>query len=328
LCALLGLSSCAAYPTTLRVDGLHFTIDGKPAFLLGCSYYGGIGAPKSILDRDLDRLRRLGFNWIRVWATWNVFGEDISAVTGDGRPREPYLTRLRDLVGACDRRHMVVDVTLSRGRDVLADAPSLRRAVETIIRALRSDRNWYLDMANERDVRDARYVSFSELVELRALAKRLAPNLPATASGGGDLSEDYLRRAINEVGMDFVAPHRPRHAGSPSETERKTRAMYAFMAELDRRVPVHFQEPFRRGYSDWQPRRQDYLDDLRGAIAGGAAGWCLHNGSTRGAPDEEPRRSFDLRKRSLFDQLDQEELSAMTRFAETAKAWAPPKPIR
>jgi hypothetical protein len=83
------------------------------------------------------------------------------------------------------------------------------------------------------------------------------------------------------------------------------------MKDLGRVVPVHYQEPLRRGYEKWNPRAEDFVTDLRGAMAGGAAGWCFHNGSERGAQDAKPRRSFDLRERRLFDQLDQEERNAI-----------------
>jgi hypothetical protein len=83
------------------------------------------------------------------------------------------------------------------------------------------------------------------------------------------------------------------------------------MKEIGRVVPVHHQEPFRRGYAQWEPLAADFLTDLRGAIAGGAAGWCFHNGQQRDTPDKEPRRSFDLRTRRVFDQLDTEELKVV-----------------
>jgi hypothetical protein len=76
-------------------------------------------------------------------------------------------------------------------------------------------------------------------------------------------------------------------------------------------VPVHFQEPFRRGYGKWQPGAEDFVDDLKGARAGGAAGWCFHNGDERSAKDGKPRRSFDLREKRLFEQLDEEENRAL-----------------
>ena len=50
----------------------------------------------------------------------------------------------------------------------------------------------------------------------------------------------------------------------------------------------------------------------------GPPGWCLHNGSSRGAREERPRRSFDLQARRLFDQLDAEEREVVARAASVA----------
>ena len=114
---------------------------------------------------------RHGFNWLRVWATWAAFDRDVSAVDAAGRPREPFLGRLKWLVAECDRRGLVVDVTLTRGDaaagGALPDLAAHRRAVETVVGALKGHRNWYLDLANERDVRDARHVPAAELKTLR-----------------------------------------------------------------------------------------------------------------------------------------------------------------
>src|SRR5229473_3130713 len=101
--------------------------------------------------------------------------------------------------------------------------------------------------------------------------------------------------------------NRPRGPKSPSQTEAQTRAYLALAKAVQRVAPVHYQEPFRRGYNRWEPTANDFLTDLRGAVAGGAAGWCFHNGSERSWPDSQPRRSFDLQAKRLFDQLDPEE---------------------
>ena len=91
------------------------------------------------------------------------------------------------------------------------------------------------------------------------------------------------------------------------------------MRELGRVVPVHYQEPFRRDFSKgWQPTAEDFVTDLRGAIRGGAAGWCFHNGDNRWGHDAQPRRSFDMRKRRLFEQLDSVELEALGKMAALA----------
>jgi hypothetical protein len=301
--------------TTLGIDGTRFTLNGKPVFLLGFSYYGGLGAPEEFVRRDLDDTQGHGFNWLRVWATWGAFDKVISAVDAKGRPSEPYLGRLKWLVAECDRRGIVVDVTLTRGERSATAAPdgqlpnaeAHRRAVKTLVTSLKPHRNWYLDLANERDVRDRRFVSFDELTALRELVRRLDLKRLVTASSGGDIGPDDLRKYVMTVGVDFVCPHRPRDAGSPARTEARTRAYFAWMKEFGRVVPVHYQEPFRRGYGTWEPVTADFLTDLRGARKGGAAGWCLHNGQQRDSTDNHPRRSFDLSSRRLFDQLDAEE---------------------
>jgi hypothetical protein len=304
--------------TDLGVKGTQFTLNGKPAFLLGISYYGGLGASDQTLKRDLDDMQRHGINWIRLWATWAAFSNDVSAVNGDGQPRDEHFKRLRSLVADCDRRGMVVDVTLSRGNGVsgpsrLAALEAHRRAVELIAKELKPYRNWYLDLSNERNIQDKRFTSFEDLAELLTAVKRIDSKRLVTASQGGDIERDELRQYLLDAKVDFITPHRGRDADSPKQTEAKTREYQAWMKELGRVVPVHYQEPFRRGYGDWQPKAEDFLADLNGAKAGGAAGWCLHNGDQRDRPDGEPRRSFDLSKKRLFEQLDEEERRFLSR---------------
>lgn len=301
----------------LGVDGSKFTIDGKATFLVGISYYGALGASDDFIRRDLDDMKRHGINWIRVWATWAAFDNDVSAVDKEGRPRQLFLDKLRKLVVECGRQGMIVDVTLSRGNGIvgpprLQSLESHQRAVETIVVALKSEPNWYLDLANERDVRDKRFVSVAELKELRALVRRLDPSRLVTTSHGSDISRESLQDDLQAIGVDFVCPHRPRNAESPRQTETKTREYLHWMKEIGRVVPLHYQEPFVRGYTAWEPRADDFLTDARGAKAGGAAGWCLHNSAQRDHPERRPRRSFDLRERRLFDQLDREELNALS----------------
>jgi hypothetical protein len=50
--------------------------------------------------------------------------------------------------------------------------------------------------------------------------------------------------------------------------------------------------------------------------AGGASGWCWHNGDNRAAKDGQPRRSFYLREQRLFAQLDEEERRALPLLSE------------
>lgn len=297
----------------LAVDGTRFTLDREPRFLLGISYYAGLGAPDARLGSDLDEMRQLGFNWIRVWATWAAFGNDVSAVDAEGHAREPFLSRLEALATECGRRGIVVDVTLSRGNGTtgpprLQTLAAHRRAVEAIVGRLRPFANWYLDLANERNLRDERFVGIDELRELREVVRQLDPERLVTASHASrDLTQDDVREYVDTVGVDCLAPHRPRNAESPGQTAARTREALAWTQQLGRPVPVHYQEPFRRGFGRWEPPPAAFIADLQAALVGGAAGWCFHNGDTRSDPEGRPRRSFDLRDHGLFDQLDHEE---------------------
>src|SRR5690606_23110896 len=117
-------------------------------------------------------------------------------------------------------------------------------------------------------------------------ADGLEPTLPVTASfGGHDLSSDDVRDALDTARLDFLSVHRPRTPDSSTQTAAQTRQLLATASQLGFTVPVHHQEPFRRGYGNWQPAASDFLTDLRGAIEGGAAGWCFHNGDQRPAPE-------------------------------------------
>ncbi len=312
--------SFAANKTKLGIDRTSFTINNKRTFLYGISYYGALGAPESFIQKDLADIKKNRFNWIRIWSNWPGAGGDISAVDDNGNPVDTYMNKLKWIIQECDKAGIIVDVTLAHSNN--KDGRSLKtieaheHAVSSIITALKPYQNWYLDLANERDVGDARFVSFKDLKRMRETAKRLYPDLLITASAGNDISPDDLTSYINDVGVDFISPHRPRNIGSASKTAAKTEEYLARMKSLGKVVPVHYQEPFRRGYSDWQPAMEDYITDLFGAKKAGAAGWCFHNGDQRTDPERKPRRSFDLHEKRLFDQLDAEELMTVKTLAE------------
>ncbi len=302
--------------TVLGIQGAQFTLNRKPTFLFGLSYYGGLGASETIWQKDLADMKRYGFNWIRVWATWSSFTNDVSAVDAEGNAREPFLSRLKKLVLECDQRGMVVDITLSRGNG-MTGGPSLqtlaahRRAAETLVTALKAYRNWYLDLSNERNIRDKRFTSFDDLKELREVVRKLDSDRLVTASHGGDISYLDLIQYLQHARLDFICPHRPREPEAIGATEEMTQDYLSWMKEIGRLAPVHYQEPFRRGYAKWQPAAADFVADARHARDSGAAGWCFHNGDQRTTPGSRPRRSFDLRKTRLFEQLDEEEMKAL-----------------
>ena len=306
---------------TLDIQGTNFLVDGKPMFLLGASYYGGLGASGDFMNLDLRELKNHGFKWIRVWATWSAFGNNVSAVDAEGKAHEPYLSKLKRLCGKADQLEMIVDVTLSRGNGIVGSGllPSFEthlNAVTVLTQELKQFRNIYFDIGNERNIRDQRHVPFEELKELRNRIKELDAERLVSASHAGDIPIEELRDYLTVVQVDFICPHRPRNAKSPHQTAEKTQEYLRHLRELGI-VPVHYQEPFRRGFGSWQPETQDFLTDLRNARQGSAAGWCLHNGDVRKKDDGRPRRSFDMREAEgrLFEQLETEEKSVVEQAA-------------
>ncbi|MEZ0388979.1 MAG: hypothetical protein ACAI34_18035 [Verrucomicrobium sp.] len=325
---MVGLAAChgsSAAPhytakTTLGISGTHFAINGLPVFLLGCSYYAALGATDATWKSDLDELQRLGFNWIRIWATWASFENDISAVhPKTGLAREPYLGRLKELLTDCDRRGMIVDVTLSRGNSVTGPAKLQQpeahlEAVKVLVTQLRPWKNWFLDLSNERNLTDKRHTSYAALRSLAEMAHQIDPQRLLTASFAGDFGAEDLKAYVTEVKVDFLSPHRPRGAESPGQTEGRSLEWLQATQALGKALPILHQEPFRRGYG-FSPALQDYVTDLRGAVKSGSAGWCFHQGDARKAPDGRPRRSFDLRDATLFAQLDQVERDVIVGLA-------------
>jgi hypothetical protein len=308
VCALLIASATRA--GELGIDGTHFTLDGQRVFLLGVSYYGGCARSPELMARDFADLRERGVNWVRVWATWDMYDAQ-PAVGEDGAAQEPAISHLRELVRLASDRGLVVDVTLHRG-GVLTTHVAHVAAVRTLARELLPWRNVYIDVANERDVRDARYVSTQECRELRDAIREVDSRRLVTASSYLGSAEE-LRDFLTVTRLDFITPHLPRGAADPARTHGRVARYLRWMNEMGQTVPVHLQEPFRRDYGAWQPQPDDFLTDLRGGVAGGAAGWCLHNGSRREAADHEPRRCFDLRpeRGPFFHTLDSAERTVL-----------------
>ena len=139
----------ASHGIVLGIDGSAFTINGKKTFLLGASYYGALAAPDDFIARDLDDLKTLGCNWIRVFAVWDAFDNNVSAVDTAGKAREPYLSKLKAVVAAAEKRGMVVDVTLARMPCLPTQEAHFGGGNPG--QGAQGLRNVYFDLANERD---------------------------------------------------------------------------------------------------------------------------------------------------------------------------------
>ena len=69
--ASIGLWSSADEPMRLGVSGTHFTVDGKPRFLILVSDFDALDTPQ--VDRDFAYLASR-VDGVRIFATWWDFG--------------------------------------------------------------------------------------------------------------------------------------------------------------------------------------------------------------------------------------------------------------
>jgi hypothetical protein len=216
---------------------------------------------------------------------------------------------------------MIVDVTLTRDKKILANFTAHQAAVATLVDGLRAHRNWYLDLANERDVRDARFVSIEELKRLRDQIRLADKERLVTASfGGHDLDANDVRELLTKVAwtslLHIVHATRSRPPKPPRTPSGASTCMDCPRAPLR---PCTTRNRFAAATPSGNRQPSDFLEDLRGAMESGAAGWCFHNGAQRGTPGEQPRRSFDLSTLRLFDQLDSEERAFLDRLDEVVE---------
>lgn len=323
LCLVLTLAPPAGAATLgISADGRFFTIDSVPVFLNGISYYGAESITTgSLRTQDLDDMVADGFNWMRVWGYWKCPGsdEDVSVLTHDGYVRSTYMDRLKTLIVECNARGIIVDVSLNR--DAAGTWVGARNqtehlnAVRTLASELKTYRNVYIDISNERDVGDGRYVSLSECGQLIDAIKAIDPARLCTASSTPTSKSDCSEYR-NVAHMDFITPHLCRDAGCPAQTLGTVQQFIGWMSEFGWRIPVHLQEPFRRGYSTtYNPVAEDFLRDCSGGKIADAAGWCLHNGSNFGG---RPYRSFNMADTEgrLYAQLDSNELQVTNQISD------------
>ena len=221
------VSAAADQPTVLGIEGTQFTLNGKPTFLLGISYYGALGASEDFIRRDLDDMERYGFNWLRVWATWDMFDHDVSAVDGDGGRGNHFWGNssgwLLSAIGGvgCGRDAHAQRRTNCR----VGCAPASRRGDRSDAEAT----SQLVSRPGQRARCARRPLRIGGGVEEAArLVRRLDPPRLVTASfGGHDLSEQDVRESLLTIGLDFLSPHRPRTPGSPAQTKARTRECLA-----------------------------------------------------------------------------------------------------
>ena len=131
--ASIGFWSPADEAMRLGISGTHFTVDGKPRFLILVSDFDALDTPA--VDRDFEYLKTR-VDGVRIFATWWDFGEgrcplrfSPSAVigvdaSGKGIVRPDRLARLQSVLDS-ERAHRLV-VDLSFAADTIEGMSSLK----------------------------------------------------------------------------------------------------------------------------------------------------------------------------------------------------------
>lgn len=117
VCQMFGVMQIAdAVTLGISKDGSSFTINKKPTYMVGISYYGAMTVTSpAFITKDLNDMKADGFNWIRVFACWDPGDMNVSVIDSGGAIREPYMSKLKTLIRECNWRGIIVDVTMSRG---------------------------------------------------------------------------------------------------------------------------------------------------------------------------------------------------------------------
>lgn len=302
--------------TVLGISGDEFTINGRPTFLLGASYFNGRHWHKS----DLDFLAARGFNLIRVWMDW------LYESYFDSNGNLAYERDLIDLVRYADQKGIVVDLTILDTATSFGTSFGERtNAVRTAVRALRNENNVLFDIMNEHDHDigedfvgvPKKAISHDELTELIRVAKAENPNAIVTVSSlQGHMVEmtdplDSLQKSnINEelaAGVDLVAPHFHRDPDWGRDTSVRVSMVKNYLASVGKAVPVYVQEDHRRGWTSRtapvEPVEIDFLTAATGAKRAGAAGWVFHTAAGYELESQDFVSSLDFVEQSVVAKL-------------------------
>jgi hypothetical protein len=296
-------------------DG-QFIQNGKPAFLLGLSYFDGLSASPKNLNSDLRYFGERGFNALRVWANWytDFQPHTTGLLEADGSVNPQMLNRLQHMIDAADQKGFVIKLTFSRHPMEKVAFSNYRDGILTVVKAIKNSQNVILDLQNETDHCGKKgdpdclgHISLPQVRELRNAIKEIDPDRMVTASWGGGDADDY-KAFVEQTDVDFIATHGPPR--KKDWAEKTAVEMKRARAQLDPGIPVLFDEPARcdKGV-DCKDRSaaQQFLIAAQNAKSSGAAGWFFH--TTAG---------FRL-NRPLYERLNRTEKIAVNRLGDAVK---------
>jgi hypothetical protein len=290
-------------PAKLGISGGMFTLNGKPTFLLGVSYFDG----RSWRASDLDDLKARRFNLIRIML--DLPGHGFFDAGGNLVHRQT----LVDLSRACAERGIVVDATILGSSSFDGDFARRQIAARNAVAALGDEPNVFFHVVSENDGTTA--ISRHELGELISDIRARYPAVIVAASGiVGHLADDSGVNAANiedviRSGVMVLSPLFKRTDDWYDRTHQRVSAVRNHLASVGRDIPVYLQEENRRGDGDGGgdlPKDQ-FIHAAVSAVNAGAAGWVFHT-----------RAGFfpALENASFFSNLDSEELAAINSLGD------------
>lgn len=227
----------------IGIEGTRLTLDGRPFFFQGLSFFNAIYNPAFNAERGmwLRKFLAAGVNALRIWCQWNFapprtfVGVDPDHVMygDDGAVRERWFARLSEILSDMDRLGMVAEVTaLSHERENQLRLAAQERAVRELARLLRPHRNVILQIWNEDSREIRRHCEAARAED----GSRLLTNSPGFSSNLGDDAQNRM--------LDLLTPHTVR-GQDPRFWEVAPRQIQTLL-ELYRK-PVIDDEPARDG---------------------------------------------------------------------------------
>jgi hypothetical protein len=267
----LSFAATEAHAQKLSIQGDRFAVDGAPRFLTFMTMFGAMGARD--ITADLRTLKTLGFDGFRIWPNLDT-GPQLFNRDGSLRPAE--LERLKFILDQARAERLVVDVSFTYEHTPGLDPARARLAIMAATDALRSYDNVLFDIQNERNVRDRRFMSETDVASIFAGIKSVDPARITTASNSPENTPEFAASFAARLGLDVTAYHEPRSADwyTLSSNQRVVRALRS------NGRPAYLQEPmstrddlFRYPSHD---RAEYFLQAIANAKLAGAAAWCFH----------------------------------------------------
>ena len=290
---------------TLGIEGMRFTVDARPKYLLFVSYFDGLRRAAANdgtgdVDTDFAYLKRAGFDGVRLMVNWQYPcgggpADDQKLLTGSGAINEPLWPVFIRVLERAAAHGLVVDVTFTRDTfDTPIPVDGYRKGVASVARRLRDaggHRHALFDVQNEYPIHGLTLDDVRGI--LKAVRAEDSARIVTASGGGGDI--------VDDPAMSIVAYHDSRE-DDWAEAATARRQLDAVRAKAGNK-PIYLQEPmpFRKfeptcGHGEW-PRPGFARRAARAAREAGAAAWTFHT-----------RQSFDLRSRTLVDILNDDSL--------------------